>query len=326
MANDRNQDDDPVGSFTALSVRASHVCSARLVVPLHYRYCGPYQTTKHSNQSVALPRYHNRAHRTRGGPYGAPRATSISASRVSLHPIDPPFETLTELGSRCLRLGPAGNSFALAALLCCLFTLAGCAKVELPSVTAPFNSVVRPDGPKYVDAPAPPRAKGLATVYLYYLGRPGARMPFDINGQHYFTAHWNSYTWLQLAPGQYVFGAEMSSNDIKIIPEDDWKARRELRLRAEREKRLKKRPRKRSRHEQPPAAVKLKLDKGKTYYLALTQEGTMTGNNPQPIAGIYFSKAEYKERKRAMLVIDKKAALRALHDAVYIPSSGRWPE
>ncbi len=169
--------------------------------------------------------------------------------------------------------------------------------VLIISVALPSCLVIRPDTPGFSNAPKPPINANLATVYTYYHGQPGARIGFTINGNPYFEAYWDTYSWVQLNPGSYTFKAQPGFWDLDLAASA-----------------------KNSTANQPVEAT-LNVEAGQTYYLELSERGAITGTSMSMIGSAPVFEPQYTEYGKSLVLVAPEQGERTLQYGVYIKAS-----
>ncbi|MGH1430639.1 MAG: hypothetical protein ACRBB4_05925 [Neptuniibacter sp.] len=165
------------------------------------------------------------------------------------------------------------------------------------SMTLSGCLVIRPDTPSYSNAPKPPVSSNLATVYTYYHSRPGGRIAFTIDEESYFEAYWDTYSWVQLKPGSYIFKAQPGFWDLDLAASAKNSTANQ------------------------PAKTTINVEAGKTYYLELSERGAFTGTSMSMIGTTPVFEPEYKEFGKHLVLVDPEQGERTLARGVYIKAS-----
>ena len=144
----------------------------------------------------------------------------------------------------------------------------------------------RPKSPEYKDAPVPPESAELATVYVFYYGRPGRHALVTANNKPLAEIYYKSYSWVQMKPGKYKF----KSGESGFLETQD----------------------------QYPT-TELTLEKGKTYYLELVISDALQSTGSF-IGYVYIPPPKYSTKDSNWLkVVNEKYALGDIVRGVYIP-------
>ncbi|WP_428036026.1 hypothetical protein [Amphritea sp.] len=171
------------------------------------------------------------------------------------------------------------------------------AAVLVVCLVLPGCLVIRPDTPSYADAPKPSINASLATVYTYYHGQPGSRIGFTINGKPYFEAYWDTYSWVQLNPGTYIFKAQPGFWDLDLAASAKNSTANQS------------------------VETTLNVEAGNTYYLELTERGEFTGTSMSVIGSTPVFEPEYTEYGKSLVLVKPEIGEISLKQGVYIQAS-----
>jgi len=151
----------------------------------------------------------------------------------------------------------------------------------------------RPDQPTHQEAPSPPQASELATVYLLFDAYIGDRIEFYVDGQHYFKAFWSSYSWIQLPPGEHEIKADYGFWDKDAVNSESNK----------------------------PAVITGNLEAGETYYISLGTSRAYLGKSASIVNGVFSIDSHYGPATKAFKVLSAKKAEDLMQFYVYIPGT-----
>lgn len=153
---------------------------------------------------------------------------------------------------------------------------------------------IRPDQPTFSNAPTPQKTDDLATVYMHFDDAPGSRIAFYVDERHYFNALWNTYSWVQVKPGNHIFKAQVGFWDMDLAASAKESTANK------------------------PVSTEVTLEAGKTYYMELTTSGAITGTSASYAAGVYSVEPQYTEFGKTLELVNEERGLATLRRSVYI--------